>query len=121
MRVTLTAATGSAVLFLVVLIPRLGLSQQGEGTPRLAVFPLSEAIELDGRLDEPIWLRADSISNLITTEPVEGGSPNGRTIVRVLADESMIVMGWWRTIPPRVESSVSPNSAIPLSILKITS
>src|SRR4030095_17152214 len=43
--------------------------------------------------DHPPWLTADSISDLTQIEPVEGGTPSGRTVVRVLADGAGIVIG----------------------------
>lgn len=48
---------------------------------------------LDGRLDEPAWSTTDSIVNLVTIEPEEGGTPAGQTIVKVLAGPSDILVG----------------------------
>ena len=48
---------------------------------------------LDGRLDEPAWSAADSIVNLVTIEPEEGGVPAGQTIVKVLVGPSDILVG----------------------------
>jgi len=48
---------------------------------------------LDGRLDESAWSAADSIVNLITIEPEEGGAPAGQTIVKVLVQPTEIVIG----------------------------
>lgn len=50
-------------------------------------------IRLDGRLTEAGWATADSIPNLITIEPEEGGIPAGRTVVKVLANPNEIVFG----------------------------
>ena len=52
-----------------------------------------EGIRIDGRLSEPAWSTADSIGNLTTTEPEEGGVPEGKTVVRVLVDAEEIVIG----------------------------
>ncbi len=54
---------------------------------------LTSPIHLDGRLDEPEWLTADSISELTQVEPVQGARPAGRTVVRVLANADEIVFG----------------------------
>src|SRR5213593_1051880 len=51
------------------------------------------AFTLDGRLDEPAWRAADSIVNLVTIEPEEGGVPAGQTIVKVLASPTEIIIG----------------------------
>ena len=48
---------------------------------------------LDGRLDEPAWRAADSIVNLVTIEPEEGGVPAGQTIVKVLVSPTEIIIG----------------------------
>jgi hypothetical protein len=51
------------------------------------------AVNLDGRLDEPAWRAVDSIGNLVTIEPEEGGVPVGQTIVKVLASPSELIIG----------------------------
>ena len=61
--------------------------------PTLAAGVLTGKLILDGRLDEPAWLAADSIANLVTIEPREGEPPAGRTIVRVLASPTDIIIG----------------------------
>ena len=48
---------------------------------------------LDGRLDEPAWRAADSIVNLVTIEPEEGGVPAGQTIVKVLVSPTEVIIG----------------------------
>ena len=52
------------------------------------------AILLDGRLTEAQWATADSIGNLTQFEPEEGVAPAGRTVVRVLASPTGIVIGF---------------------------
>ena len=65
------------------MVPRPALrSAQGRGS-----------ITLDGRLDELVWTTADSITDLVQLEPVQGGRPTGRTVVRVLARTDEIVIG----------------------------
>jgi hypothetical protein len=54
---------------------------------------LTSEIVLDGRLDEPAWAAADSISNLVTIEPEEGAVPAGQTIVKVLVNPRELVFG----------------------------
>ena len=50
-------------------------------------------LQLDGLLSEPAWSEAESISNLITIEPQEGGVPAGKTVVKVLANTTEMVIG----------------------------
>src|SRR6266545_7694187 len=62
--------------------------------PALRASALSSGFTLDGRLGDPAWRAAtDSIGNLTTIEPEEGGVPAGQTIVKVLADPHAIVIG----------------------------
>jgi len=58
---------------------------------RAAVF--AGQFTLDGRLDEPAWRTADSIVNLVTIEPKEGGAPAGQTTVKVLVNPGELVFG----------------------------
>jgi len=81
------------VIFLSLILPYNAVSQENLDKPNLIVYPLNEEIKLDGQLDEPVWHKADSIATLTMTEPVEGGIPNGRTVVKILASESEIVIG----------------------------
>jgi len=60
--------------------------------PTLRVGGLGELV-LDGVISEPAWASADSIANLTTVEPEEGGVPAGQTTVKVLADSKGIVIG----------------------------
>ncbi len=62
------------------------LAQSVERGLVLRAAPGATAIRLDGRLDEPAWGTADSIVSLTEVVPREGGTPVGRTVVRVLVD-----------------------------------
>jgi hypothetical protein len=61
--------------------------------PELRVGTLPADFLFEGRMSHPAWFAADSISNLITVEPEEGGTPAGRTVIRVLANAGDIVIG----------------------------
>lgn len=52
-----------------------------------------ERIRLDGRLDEPAWLRAVPIGSLTQIDPKEGEPPTEATEVRVLYDSDAIYFG----------------------------
>ncbi len=66
----------------------------GGATPTLRSGALpTTAFQLDGKLHEPAWSTADSIVNLVTIEPEEGGVPAGQTVVKVLANPGEIVIG----------------------------
>ena len=66
---------------------------QTPARPTLTAGQLAGELRLDGQLDEAAWDDADSIPDLTEIEPVEGGVPNGRTVVRVLADADALVIG----------------------------
>ncbi len=61
--------------------------------PALRASRIASEIQLDGRLNEPAWARADSIADLTQIEPIEGVAPGGRTVVRVLASPDAIIIG----------------------------
>jgi len=68
-------------------------SQPTSPPPELRIGMLSEAIHLDGILDEPAWTAAPAIDDLTMSEPRAGGRPSARTRIRVLADARTIVIG----------------------------
>jgi hypothetical protein len=72
--------------------PEPGTADDG-ARPTLRVGKLPDDIRLDGRLDEPAWAGAEAIETLTMVEPVEGGVPSRRTVVRVLASERALVFG----------------------------
>jgi hypothetical protein len=52
-----------------------------------------DAIDLDGRLDEPIWGRAQSATDFRQKEPTEAGPPSERTEVKVVIDSDDLYIG----------------------------
>ncbi len=87
-------------LLTICLISSTGLAQSprtaptGSGArPVLRVGASSATLRLDGVLDDEAWTRSDSIANLTQIEPVEGSSPTGRTVVRVLVVGDAVVFG----------------------------
>jgi hypothetical protein len=61
--------------------------------PTLRASALSPDFIFDGKMNGPAWWAAtDSIANLITIEPEEGGVPAGQTIIKVLANQNGIVV-----------------------------
>jgi hypothetical protein len=62
--------------------------------PTLRAGVLTPDFKLEGATDgQQWWADADAISNLVTIEPEEGGTPAGRTVVKVLASTQEIVIG----------------------------
>jgi len=56
-------------------------------------MPITDAIHLDGRLDEPAWKDAKPIGPLIQREPKEGAPASEATEVRVLFTPDMLYFG----------------------------
>jgi hypothetical protein len=56
---------------------------------------VSEALRIDGRLDEPVWARAEAASGFRQREPKEGASASEPTEVRVLYDREQLYVGVW--------------------------
>jgi hypothetical protein len=69
------------------------LAATQEQVPELSVGRCSGPITIDGRLDEADWRTAKVGDAFHTTEPIEGGTPNGRTEIRVLADGQALYFG----------------------------
>lgn len=56
---------------------------------------VSTSVRLDGVLDEPAWLTADSVTDFKQQEPEEGAPASERTVVRVLSTDAGIWIGLW--------------------------
>lgn len=93
------------------LVAGMPLWAQQPARPQLRVAPISRDIRLDGRLDEPEWLSADSISNLTQIEPVEGAQPSGKTVVRVLASTDALIIGIRADDPAAITSFARERDA----------
>jgi hypothetical protein len=81
---------------LLALAPRAAAQQPNSDAasrPTVRVGRLTGPLQLDGRLDEPVWSTTDSIGDLTQIEPVQGGTPLGRTVVRIVGDGGGIVFG----------------------------
>ncbi|MCH8820751.1 MAG: hypothetical protein IIB03_10620 [Acidobacteria bacterium] len=52
-----------------------------------------ESITLDGRLEEPVWQRAQPATDFIQQDPDHGGTPTERTEVRIVFDSQRLYMG----------------------------
>ncbi len=61
--------------------------------PIVRIAFTTAVIRIDGRLSEPAWSTADSVTNLTQVEPTEGAVPSARTVVRVLTSGDAILIG----------------------------
>lgn len=84
----------SVTVFSVYTIFSLNLQAQNSyERPEINAHEPDSEIRLDGKLDEPVWNKADSITHFTMTEPVEGEKPTGNTVVKVLVTQSDIYFG----------------------------
>ena len=91
------------LLALVLLLPGVVSAQEpddeADEAPVVFVKPTLHAgvlpanFMLTGRLTDPAWAAAPSIDTLTTIEPRQGEFPIARTVVKVLANSSEIVVG----------------------------
>src|SRR5436309_12273845 len=65
---------------------------QGD-SPVAIALRTTEAIRLDGRLDESAWQRARPIGVLRQREPVENDEPSEDTVVRILYNDHALYIG----------------------------
>jgi len=61
--------------------------------PEHAAGKIDDDIKLDGDLSEKSWQDAPLLTNLKTTVPIEGGTPTGKTEVRIIAQPKNIYIG----------------------------
>ncbi len=50
-------------------------------------------IILDGRVDEPFWENIEGSGGFLMQEPVEGGTPTERTVIKIAYDENNLYIG----------------------------
>jgi hypothetical protein len=66
---------------------------RGPGANAVEAVERVEEIRIDGRLTEAAWQTAPAIDAFVQGEPLEGGEPGARTVVRVLYDDHAIYIG----------------------------
>ena len=84
-----TALLALAVLQASTTTPTTG----SETTPTVRGSPATASIQIDGRLDEPDWERAEPASSFRQIDPDEGKPASERTEVRVLFDGEALYIG----------------------------
>jgi hypothetical protein len=78
----------------VIVVSPAPCEAQARATPATyTVKRIPEGMRLDGRLDEPIWVSADSITELRQREPFEGAPASERTVVKLIRDATRIYVG----------------------------
>ena len=81
------------VCYLLLSVCANPINAQAESRPTLAVGKLEGDFILDGNLSDPDWAKAPVLDQFQTVVPEEGGTPSGRTSVRVLASPRFLIIG----------------------------
>lgn len=71
----------------------------GGATPRLAAFRADGPVQLDGRLDEPVWQQTEVLRQFTQVEPNAGQPAVLSTEVRVAFDRRNLYIAWRVTEP----------------------
>jgi len=61
--------------------------------PKIHALQTSEHIKLDGKLDEPVWSKAQPVDGFTQHDPEEGKPVSERTEVRILVGEDALYVG----------------------------
>jgi hypothetical protein len=69
------------------------LPQQNAGQRRILAVRITDAIKIDGLLDEPIWSVAEAATDFRQETPTEGAPASEKTEVRVLYDDKNLYLG----------------------------
>lgn len=69
------------------------IAQAPEERPSVISGITSSNIIVDAQLNEPEWLEAGEITDFRTTVPVQGGTPTGKTSVKIIAHEKFLALG----------------------------
>jgi hypothetical protein len=95
-RAQLAALVVRAVSLCVFLfVPFGAVPAQGADAPRILTVLPGDAPLLDGHLNEPVWSRADSITQFTQRDPAEGEPASERTVVRFLGTDAGLWVGLW--------------------------
>ncbi|MEQ1760130.1 MAG: DUF5916 domain-containing protein [Vicinamibacterales bacterium] len=83
--------------------PTAVVNRDGQGRATVRAMRVTEAIRVDGRLDEPIYASAPPASDFVETEPASGRPAQEKTEVWVLYDDDnvYVVARCWESQPGR--------------------
>jgi hypothetical protein len=88
--------TRAVVCLLGVAVTAVPVASQNihtRGAPEARAVPLQGTVNLDGRLDEPVWQSAPAAGDFRQMEPKEGEPATQRTEVRFVFDEAALYVG----------------------------
>lgn len=73
--------------------PQMRREEQA-ASPTIHIQKFNEKINVDGRLDEPVWQRITPVGSFVQTEPDEGKPASEETEVRIFYDDKKIYFGF---------------------------
>ena len=74
-------------------IPVTRSPSKDDSNRRIRILRITEAIKIDGSLDEPVWTQAEPANEFRQQEPNEGSPASEKTEVRLLFDDKNIYVG----------------------------
>src|SRR5215203_4703713 len=93
MRLPCRSSIASACVF-AWLMPSNAVAQNAAAVPSLKTSRLAESgVTIDGQLNEPDWVSANSVDAFVQAEPMEGSPASFRTTVQVLAGPKSLIIG----------------------------
>ena len=72
---------------------RIDADYDHDSAPRARAVRVRTRINIDGRLDEPVWTEGPAITDFIQSNPAEGAPGSQRTELRVAFDDNAIYIG----------------------------
>ena len=82
--------------YLFLLFTWFSLSTAGQAQSVKSIQAISietSQIILDGKLDEPFWQEMQGVESFLMQEPIEGGEPSERTVVKIAFDGNNLYIG----------------------------
>lgn len=79
--------------FVVVVWLQMGIARAADERPALQVLRIDTPVNVDGRLDEEPWSRAQAIDRFVQQDPDFGQPASEKTEVRVLLDDEALYFG----------------------------
>lgn len=82
--------------------------------PTMTILKIDKELELTGKLDNPIWLKAEPIELKYEVEPGDNTPSPQRTVVRALYDEKYIYFGFecFDTNPEQIRANISDRDKL---------
>ncbi len=72
---------------------------------------ITEAVKIDGQLDDPVWTKAPVMTDFVQKDPVPGGVPSQKSEVKLLYDDAAIYIGamLYDTAPDSIRKGLIPR------------